>query len=102
MVTYPEPENEGHTQLIIANELADLQRRGQTQSRMTFIEQRMLPCQYTTPHGPINMSIYTHQHAFALNAEGGRFVARYTVMVDGGHVADNELTIEWTFKISTS
>ena len=40
------------------------------------------------------MSIYTHQHAFALNAEGGRFVARYTVMVDGGHVADNQLTIE--------
>ena len=33
MVTYPEPENEGHTQLIIANELDRLAASGTKRSR---------------------------------------------------------------------
>lgn len=94
---YPEPENNGLVELLLADSLADLKRNGDTCSRMTFIDARMLPCIYQTPHGPLPMSIYTHEQSFAVNAAGGRFQTRYALMIDGRHTADNTLTVEWNF-----
>lgn len=97
MLRYPESENNGHAELLLTDTVADLTRNGLTNSRMTFIDARMLPCNYQTPHGPLTMSIYTHSQAFAVNAEGGRFQARYALMIDGRHTADNTLSVEWHF-----
>lgn len=97
MLRYPEQENQGNATLLLTDGLADLKRHGHTQSRMTFIEGKLLPCHYNTPHGNIDLNIYTHQAFFTINADGGRFEARYTLLVAGKQVADNVLTIEWSF-----
>lgn len=94
---YAEKDNQGTAQLLISDDIADLNRSGLTRSRMTFIEGRMLPCPYTTPQGELDLSIFTHSFSTTLSAEGGRFQARYTMMVAGRQVADNVLTVEFKF-----
>lgn len=97
LLRYAEPENAGTTTLLLADGLADLQRAGHTRSRMTFIEGRLLPCPYHTEAGQLDISLYTHSLAFRLDAAGGSFEARYTLLAAGRQVADNVLTVEWTF-----
>ncbi len=94
---YHEKDNQGTAQLLISDDIADLNRKGQTRSRMTFIEGRMLPCPYTTPQGDLDLSLFTHSFTTSVNANGGRFQARYTMMASGRQVADNVLTVEFTF-----
>lgn len=98
MLRYDEPENQGTVQLLLAEALADLKRNGAICSRMTFIEGRLLPCPYTTPDGPLDFSIFTHAQTFVINATGGKFQARYTLLAANRQVADNVLTVEWHFK----
>lgn len=98
MLRYPEEENDGIAILLITEELADLKRRGNTRSRLTFIEKRLQPCPYATSHGDLDISIYTHEHNLTINATGGRFQARYTLLAAGRHVADNVLTVEFAFE----
>ena len=43
MLRYPEQENQGNATLLLTDGLADLKRHGHTQSRMTFIEGKLLP-----------------------------------------------------------
>lgn len=96
LLRYPEKGNSGNATLLLTDSLADLKRRGETTSRMTFIEGRMLPCPYRTDKvGEMDMSIYTHETRFSLSAAGGRFTARFTVLIAGKQTADNTLTIEW-------
>lgn len=97
LLRYAEPENDGTVSLLLTDGLADLKRRGRTTSRMTFIEGKMLPCPYHTPQGDMDISIYTHTQEFDVHAAGGRFQAKYSLMAAGRQVADNVLTIEWTF-----
>lgn len=97
LLRYPEAENNGIAILLITEALADLKRRGTTRSRLTFIEKRLLPCPYSTPHGDLDISIFTHQHHLQLNTTGGRFQARYTLLAAGHQVADNVLTVEFAF-----
>ena len=97
MLRYSEKENKGTVSLLLTPELVDLKRHGLTTSRMTFIEQKMLPCPYRTVQGEMDISIFTHKQEFELNAAGGRFQTKYSLMVAGRQVADNVLTIEWTF-----
>lgn len=97
LLRYAESENQGTVSLLLTPELTDLKRRGLVTSRMTFIEKKMLPCPYRTPQGEMEISIYTHTQEFELNAAGGRFQTKYSLMVAGNQVADNVLTIEWTF-----
>ncbi len=94
---YAEKDNQGTAQLLISTDIADLNRSGLTRSRMTFIEGRMLPCPYTTPQGDFDLSIFTHSFSTKLSNEGGRFQARYTLMAAGRQVADNVLTVEFSF-----
>ena len=94
---YAEKDNHGTAQLLISSDIADLNRKGLTRSRMTFIEGRMLPCPYTTPQGDLDLSLFTHSFSSSVNALGGRFQARYTMMAAGRQVADNVLTVEFTF-----
>ncbi len=94
---YAEKDNQGTAQLLISPDIADLNRSGLTRSRMTFIEGRMLPCPYTTPQGDFDLSIFTHSFSTKLSNEGGRFQARYTLMAAGRQVADNVLTVEFSF-----
>ncbi len=99
MLRYAEKENNGSATLLLTETLADLRRKGDTTSRMTFVEGRMLPCPYHTERaGGIDLSIYTHESRFTLSAAGGRFSARFTVMIAGQQVADNTLTVEWTHR----
>lgn len=95
---YPESDNDGIALLLITPSLADLRRRGHTRSRLTFIEGRLQPCPYSTPQGDLDISIFTHAHSLTLNASGGRFQARYSLLAAGRHVADNVLTVEFTFE----
>lgn len=97
MLRYPEPENEGHARLLLADGLADLRRCGLITSRLTFIEGRLLPCPYQTPHGALAFSVFTHSQSFTLDACGGCFRVRYTLLSAGRQLADNELTVEWRF-----
>ena len=97
MLRYPEKENKGTASLLLTDGLADLKRNGDTRSRMTFVEGKLLPCAYTTPRGTIDFSLFTHQQHFTVNGEGGKFEARYTMLAAGKQVADNVLTVEWTF-----
>lgn len=97
MLRYPEKDNNGSASLLLTDGLADLKRNGDTKSRMTFVEGKLLPCAYTTPRGAIDFSLYTHQQSFTVNSEGGKFEARYTMLAAGKQVADNVLTVEWTF-----
>ncbi len=97
MLRYAETDNQGTASLLLTEGLADLKRHGSTQSRMTFVEGKLLPCHYVTPNGPLDFSLYTHQLTLQVNATGGRFQARYTLLAAGKQVADNVLTVEWTF-----
>lgn len=97
MLRYAEADNDGTAHLLLSNDLADLKRHGSTRSRMTFIEGRLLPCPYETQHGPLDLSLFTHSHSFSLDAQGGTFTARYTLLAAGKQVADNVLTVEWVF-----
>lgn len=96
MLRYAEKENKGTATLLLTDTLADLKRRGDTTSRMTFVQGRMLPCPYHTGRaGDIDLSIYTHKTDFTLSPAGGRFSASFSVMIAGRQVADNTLTVEW-------
>lgn len=97
LLRYAENDNNGNASLLLTDGLADLKRHGQTESRMTFVEGQLLPCLYKTANGTIDLSMYTHQASFTVDANGGRFEARYTLLAAGKQVADNVLTIEWTF-----
>lgn len=97
LLRYPEEDNHGIATLLITDALADLKRRGDIRSRLTFIEGRLQPCPYSTPHGDIDLSLYTHAHSLTLNATGGRFQARYALLAAGRHVSDNVLTVEFEF-----
>lgn len=98
MLRYPEDDNEGYAMLLIAGELVDLKRHGQTESRMTFIEGRLLPMNYVTPRGSFDFSVYTHSQTCEVNALGGTLRLQYSLLQSGRQVADNELTVSWTFE----
>ena len=53
MLRYTEKENSGTATLLLTEGLADLKRHGHTESRMTFVEGKLLPCLYTTPNGGV-------------------------------------------------
>lgn len=97
MLRYTEKGNKGTATLLLTEGLADLKRHGHTESRMTFVEGKLLPCLYTTPNGSLDFSLYTHSASFMVDAQGGRFEARYTMLAAGKQVADNVLTVEFTF-----
>lgn len=97
MLRYSEQKNKGYATLLLTEGLADLKRHGNTESRMTFVEGKLLPCPYTTSNGSLELSLYTHSASFTVDANGGRFEARYTILAAGKQVADNVLTIEWNF-----
>lgn len=97
VLRYTEKENKGTATLLLTEGLADLKRHGHTESRMTFVEGKLLPCLYTTPNGSLDFSLYTHSASFKVDAQGGRFEARYTMLAAGKQVADNVLTVEFTF-----
>ena len=97
LLHYAEPDNGGHTSLIVADGLVQLQREGHIKSQMTFVEGRMLPMPYTSPHGALDFSLYTHSTLLNVTPDGGRFEARYTMLAAGKQVADNVLTVEWQF-----
>lgn len=98
MLRYPEAENHGHAMLVVADGLADLRRKGNVVSRMTFVEGRLLPCPYNAAGSELDLSLYTHSFAFELYADGGRLRLEYTLLSGGVQVADNELTVAWTMQ----
>lgn len=98
MLRYAEAANQGTASLLLTDGLADLKRNGDTRSRMTFVNGKLLPCTYVTPKGNLDFSIYTHEQSFEVSAEGGCFKARYTLLAAGKQVADNVLTVEWVFE----
>ena len=66
-------------------------------ARLTFVEAKLIDCPYRTPQGELALSLYTHSQHFEVDAQGGRFEARYTLLAAGTQVADNTLTVKWKF-----
>lgn len=97
MLQYPEPDNEGLTRVVVTDGLTDLKRTGQVNSRMTFIEGKLLPAPYRTPHGELDLSLYTHGLQHRVDAGGCRLKVRYTILSAGRQVADNTLDLEARF-----
>ena len=97
MLRYHEEQNNGIATLLLTDGLADLKRHGNTEARMTFVDGKLIPCTYKTDNGMLDFSLYTHRQSFELNALGGCFKAKYSMLAAGKQVADNELTIKWTF-----
>lgn len=97
MLRYRESSNNGNATLLLTEGLADLKRHGDTEARMTFVDGKLIPCTYKTQNGMLDFSLFTHQQAFTIDAQGGRFEARYSMLAAGKQVADNVLTITWTF-----
>ncbi len=97
MVRYAEMQNNGTATLVLTDSLADLRRQGDTSSRLTFVEGKLIDCFYRTPQGELSLSLYTHSQQFAVDAQGGHFEARYTLLAAGQQVADNVLTVKWTY-----
>lgn len=98
MLRYSESQNNGTAVLLLTEGLADLKRHGDTEVRMTFVEGKLIPCTYKTPNGMLDFSLFTHEQTFDINKQGGRFKARYTMLAAGKQVADNVLTVNWTFE----
>lgn len=98
MLRYSESQNNGTAVLLLTEGLADLKRHGDTEARMTFVEGKLIPCTYRTPNGMLDFSLFTHEQTFDINGQGGRFEARYTMLAAGKQVADNVLTVNWTFE----
>lgn len=98
MLRYSESQNNGTAVLLLTEGLADLKRHGDTEARMTFVEGKLIPCTYKTPNGMLDFSLFTHEQTFDINEQGGRFEARYTMLAAGKQVADNVLTVNWTFE----
>lgn len=98
MLRYSESQNNGTAVLLLTEGLADLKRHGDTEARMTFVEGKLIPCTYKTPNGMLDFSLFTHEQKFDINEQGGRFEARYTMLAAGKQVADNVLTVNWTFE----
>ncbi len=97
MLRYGETANKGTATLLLTDALADLRRQGDTTARLTFVEGKLLDCPYRTPQGSLPLSLYTHSQHFEVDAQGGHFEARYTLLAAGKQVADNQLTVKWTF-----
>ena len=97
LLRYVEAENEGEAQLLLSDSIADLHRKGQVRSRMTFVEGRLLPMPYATPEGTYDFSLFTHRQRLIVSPDGGEFSATYSLLAGGQQVSDNELTVRWTF-----
>ncbi len=97
MLRYAEKQNNGTATLLLTEDLADLKRHGDTEARMTFVSGKLIPCTYKTANGMLDFSLYTHQQSFELDAMGGCFKAKYSMLAAGKQVADNVLTVKWTF-----
>lgn len=97
MLQYPESDNEGVTRVVVTEELTDLQRTGQVNSRMTFVEGKLLPAPYHTPHGELDLSLYTHELRHRVDTAGCHLKVRYTILSAGRQVADNTLVLEARF-----
>ena len=97
LLRYAEPENEGEARLLLSDSIADLHRKGQVHSRMTFVEGRLLPMPYATPEGAYDFSLFTHNFKIAVSPEGGEFIAKYSLLAGVQQVSDNRLAVRWTF-----
>ena len=95
LLHYAEPDNGGHTSLILADGLVQLQREGHIKSQMTFVEGRMLPMPYTSPHGALDFSLFTHSARHTVHANGGTLHLQYSLLNAGQHLSDNTLHVEW-------
>lgn len=98
MLRYAEAANQGTASLLLTDGLADLKRNGNIRSRMTFVNGKLLPCTYVTPKGDLDFSIYTYKQCFEVTATGGYFIACYTLLAAGKHVAENVLTVAWEYE----
>lgn len=97
MLRYQEERNHGTATLIIGDALAQLRRKGDVDSRLTFVEGQLIPADYVTGGNRLDFSLFTHSRTFELDARGGRLQLRYTLLLAGTQVADNTLTIQWNF-----
>lgn len=97
MLRYYEMQNNGYASLILTEGLVDLKRSGETEARFTFIDGKLISCTYKTSNGMLDFSIFTHRQTFVVDEKGGRFEACYSMLAAEKQVADNVLTITWTF-----
>lgn len=97
MLHFAEPDNHGEATLVASDGLAQLTRQGDISSRLTFVERRLIPADYSTLVGKIDMSVFTHALTISPSAQALRISLRFSLLQAGAHVADNELEIlaEW-------
>lgn len=97
MLRYAEEENHGTATLVAADSLAQLHRKGDVTSRLTFVENKLIPADYSVMQRNMDFSVFTHSRSFVLTPQGGRLEVKFTLLLAGAQVADNTLEICWDF-----
>lgn len=95
LLRYDDPENGGHSEVVLSADICEIKRKGETSSRLVFIPNRLQDAIYITPHGPLPMSVYTHAVRLDSTPHGGSCRISYSLLLSGEHVGDNELFLTW-------
>lgn len=94
---YAEAENHGSAMLLASGGMAQLRRKGDVRSRLTFVENRLVPADYLAMGQNMDFSVFTHSLSLLSHSRGGRLEVRFTLLLAGAQVADNTLEICWDF-----
>ena len=94
---YDESEATGyegsHVQMRIDDKMMTLTRTGTTFSSLIFENKTRHFCHYGTEFGDCMVGITTDELKPELNENGGKVHLKYTIDVNGGLMAENEITI---------
>jgi len=96
LLKYEEAENKGHTMLTVAPGFARLHRQGLTSSLLHFESGKRVDARYRTPMGALSLLIDTHDYRLETSGDGGRWEARYSILVNGRKVSENTLQAAWS------
>lgn len=96
-IDYDESEATGydgsHVQMRIDDKMMTLTRTGTTFSSLIFENKTRHFCHYGTEFGDCMVGITTAELKPELNENGGKIHLKYTIDVNGGLMAENEITI---------
>ncbi|MCI7691746.1 MAG: DUF1934 domain-containing protein [Oscillospiraceae bacterium] len=96
-IDYDESEATGyegsHVQMRIDDKMMTLTRTGTTFSSLIFENKTRHFCHYGTEFGDCMVGITTDELKPELNENGGKVHLKYTIDVNGGLMAENEITI---------
>ncbi len=98
-IVYEESEATGfegeHTEITTCgNEMATIQRSGESGSLLVVEKDKKHHCRYFTPFGELSIGIYANAIENNLTADGGSLYLKYTVDANSSYISDNEVMIQ--------